>query len=279
MPKNPPRRKIPVATENEVLSNSARRCALCFHLNGDLEEKKGQIAHLDKNRANCTKSNLAWLCLLHHSVFDSKTRQHKNYTATEVKIYRGRLYRAVKKGLHFETRSHLISKKTETRTLRLLQDVVRGQRLATPTKKTKSQARATRRRSDIQLTVHTGAYSEDKRAVFVVVDIANRGETADQIIEWSLRFDSLDLALVPSKAPTNLVMPIPEWSSLLVKIAANEFIQGTLFFKDVGKLAEELPREPLIGMLTAKNLHGKTFARNVQVYRLVTLMNNPALAH
>src|SRR5689334_8019693 len=135
MPKNPPRQKIPVATENEVLANSARRCALCFHLNGDLEEKSGQIAHLDKNRANCAKSNLAWLCLLHHSVFDSKTRQHKNYTATEVKIYRARLYKAVKNGLHFQTRSRPTSKDAESRILRLFQDVVRGRRPAIASKK------------------------------------------------------------------------------------------------------------------------------------------------
>lgn len=52
-----------------------------FHLDGDLKEKHGQIAHLDGNRSNRAKDNLAFICLPHHSVFDSTTRQHKNYTA------------------------------------------------------------------------------------------------------------------------------------------------------------------------------------------------------
>src|ERR1017187_3475917 len=45
--KKPPRKNIPVDRETAVLINSGRRCVLCFHLNGDLEEKHGQIAHLD----------------------------------------------------------------------------------------------------------------------------------------------------------------------------------------------------------------------------------------
>jgi hypothetical protein len=69
--------------------------ALCFHLNGELAEKKGQIAHLDKNPSNSAEDNLAFLCLDHHTSFDSRTSQHKNYTIQEVKAARADLHEAI----------------------------------------------------------------------------------------------------------------------------------------------------------------------------------------
>jgi hypothetical protein len=45
--KKAPRKRIAPKHEAGVLVKSARRCMLCFHLNGDLTEKHGQIAHLD----------------------------------------------------------------------------------------------------------------------------------------------------------------------------------------------------------------------------------------
>jgi hypothetical protein len=86
--------------ETAVLAKSARRCTLCFHLNGDLTEKHGQIAHLDKDRTNRAENNLAWICLDHHSLYDSKTKQHKNYTIHEVKAARAKLYELVAEGKH-----------------------------------------------------------------------------------------------------------------------------------------------------------------------------------
>ncbi len=85
------RKPVPVDIETAALLKSARRCTLCFHLNGDLNEKKGQIAHLDKNPSNFAEDNLALLCLDHHTLYDSKTSQHKNYTIHEVKAARDRL--------------------------------------------------------------------------------------------------------------------------------------------------------------------------------------------
>lgn len=49
--------------EAEVLIKSKRRCSLCYGLNNDLEEKAGQIAHLDKNRDNHSIDNLAFYVL------------------------------------------------------------------------------------------------------------------------------------------------------------------------------------------------------------------------
>jgi hypothetical protein len=98
--KNPPRKAILTDVETAVLAKSARRCSLCYHLDGDLAEKLGQIAHLDGDRTNRAEENLAWMCLPHHSTYDSKTKQHKNYTISEVKAARDKLYALVAEGNH-----------------------------------------------------------------------------------------------------------------------------------------------------------------------------------
>jgi hypothetical protein len=95
-----PRKPIPSATELLVLDGSRRRCALCYQMKGDLSEKRGQIAHLDHNRANFAAGNLAWLCFDHHSEYDSRTSQHKNYTLAEAKKARDELYIAIQEGRH-----------------------------------------------------------------------------------------------------------------------------------------------------------------------------------
>lgn len=107
MPQKPlPRKKTHPDVEAAVLARSARRCALCFHVRGDLSEKHGQIAHLDQDRSNAAEDNLAWLCLEHHSLYDSTTKQHKNYTILEVKASRTRLYDLVAKGDHLAASHH-----------------------------------------------------------------------------------------------------------------------------------------------------------------------------
>ena len=94
MPKAP-RARTTALVETRVLDRSRRRCTLCFHIDGDLSEKLGQIAHLDEDRSNSSEDNLAWMCLAHHSLYDSTTSQHKNYTIHEVKAARERLYSLV----------------------------------------------------------------------------------------------------------------------------------------------------------------------------------------
>jgi len=103
----PSRRPIPRETELNVLDQSRRRCALCFHLNGDLAEKHGQIAHLDNNPANYAEGNLAFLCMEHHSLYDSTTSQHRNYTIAEVKAARTKLCQAIIADKHFATAATL----------------------------------------------------------------------------------------------------------------------------------------------------------------------------
>lgn len=86
---------VPVSVITSILTQSARRCALCFGLRGDVSEKKGQLAHLDRNPSNSDEGNLAYLCLDHHDQYDSRTSQSKGLTEGEVKEYRARLYRAL----------------------------------------------------------------------------------------------------------------------------------------------------------------------------------------
>jgi hypothetical protein len=95
-----PRKPIPRDIELAVLDQSRRRCVLCFQLKGDLSEKHGQIAHLDDNPGNCAEDNLAFMCMEHHSLYDSTTRQHKNYTIHEAKAARAKLYDAIARGEH-----------------------------------------------------------------------------------------------------------------------------------------------------------------------------------
>jgi len=97
--KQSPRRRAPRDIEERVLTQCRRRCALCFHLHRDTTEKKGQIAHLDRRRTNNDEDNLAFLCLPHHSEYDSKTSQHKNYTIGEVKRARSGLFRWISRGM------------------------------------------------------------------------------------------------------------------------------------------------------------------------------------
>jgi len=86
------RKHIPAETEAEVFSRSRRRCCICFGLHRNKDIKQGQIAHLDRNPANASFENLAWLCLEHHDQYDSRASQSKSMTIQEVKGYRKELY-------------------------------------------------------------------------------------------------------------------------------------------------------------------------------------------
>lgn len=83
----------------DVLVASRRRCCLCYSLGNDASEKKGQIAHLDRDSSNSSRDNLAFLCLDHHDQYDSRTSQAKGLTIEEVKQYRNQLQRYVAKAL------------------------------------------------------------------------------------------------------------------------------------------------------------------------------------
>src|SRR2546428_2821531 len=82
------RKKISDHVVAEILETSRRRCCICVALRGDMNEKKGQIAHLDRNPSHNDPDNLAFLCLEHHDQYDSRPSQSKGFTPEEVKRYR-----------------------------------------------------------------------------------------------------------------------------------------------------------------------------------------------
>lgn len=94
-----PRKKTSKEIESEILTKSGRRCCLCYGLNGDFEVKRGQIAHINRDSSNSDFENLAFLCLEHHDVYDSRTSQSKGIRESELKLYRDTLYVDVEKQL------------------------------------------------------------------------------------------------------------------------------------------------------------------------------------
>lgn len=123
----------------------------------------------------------------------------------------------------------------------------------------------------LELSVSEGGYSNDYRAIIVVASIANRGEKEEQVISWKLSFPSERIELEPSAAPSNTLPAIPWWPTPTADIPANKLTQGTLFFRGRGGLQTGLPREPLVGNLTAETLHGDRLSSDVEVYKLSTL--------
>ena len=89
------RKKIPENTGAQVLTGCRRRCCICWAIRQDVSEKKGQIAHLDRDPSNHALDNLAFLCLEHHDQYDSKTSQSKGFTIEEVKRYRDQLLKTL----------------------------------------------------------------------------------------------------------------------------------------------------------------------------------------
>jgi hypothetical protein len=130
---------------------------------------------------------------------------------------------------------------------------------------------------ELELSASTGGYSIDYRAIVIVVGITNRTDKADQVLGWRLSLPSEHLELAPSPAPPNTLPKIPWWSAPTIEIPPNKFIQGTLFFRGRDTLQVDLPKEPVLGRLTANTLHGKELVSDVKVYRLSTLQQNPSL--
>ncbi len=132
--------------------------------------------------------------------------------------------------------------------------------------------------TSIELSASTGAYSIDYRAIFLVAGLSNPTDQPDQIVTWKLSFPTLNIDLEPTPAPHNLIGGVPWWPSPLVKLPPNELVQGSLYFRGVGVLAEGLPEEPLHGTVTATTLHGKTLSQPLEIYRMATLQARASAA-
>jgi hypothetical protein len=120
------RKPLRPQVETDVLIECARRCCLCYGLEGDFSEKKGQIAHLDRDRTNNRKSNLAWLCQPHHDEYDTERRQTKGITITEVKRYQLELlgivgsWRAANLPLHLRLSTPKVKSRNKKKVERLV---------------------------------------------------------------------------------------------------------------------------------------------------------------
>jgi tetratricopeptide (TPR) repeat protein len=79
-------------TQVALFAASRRRCCVCVALHHDRSIKPGQIAHLNHDSLDSRFDNLAWLCLAHHDIYDSTTRQSKGITLAEIRYYRDQLY-------------------------------------------------------------------------------------------------------------------------------------------------------------------------------------------
>jgi CheY-like chemotaxis protein len=91
-----PRKRLASEVETLVLTQSRRRCCLCFVLDVDSSAKPdGQIAHVNHDPANADVDNLVYLCLRHHNLYDSVPSQSKALTAAELKHYRVEMYRSL----------------------------------------------------------------------------------------------------------------------------------------------------------------------------------------
>jgi hypothetical protein len=87
-----PRAPISKEAETQLLTMSQRKCCLCYYVTGNKGHRKGQIAHLNRDRSNSEFNNLVYLCLEHHDEFDSRTSQSKGFTPEELRRHRDRLY-------------------------------------------------------------------------------------------------------------------------------------------------------------------------------------------
>jgi hypothetical protein len=107
------RRDFPKAVKIEVLTKCRRRCALCFALEGDIGTKRGQLAHIDRNPANSSKENAAFLCTQHHDEYDSTSRQTAGIAAAELKKYQESLYEYLESpGIRLDARGRPRKRKT-----------------------------------------------------------------------------------------------------------------------------------------------------------------------
>lgn len=82
------RKNVPQKTQIDLLVQTRRKCCLCVCLNNDFDEKKIQIAHIDRSNSNNHIDNLTPLCLDHHAQYDSVSKQYKSILPKELKAYK-----------------------------------------------------------------------------------------------------------------------------------------------------------------------------------------------
>ena len=97
------RRAIPKDVEKDVLVASLRRCCRCYYIDGIKTERMGQLAHLGQDASLIAFDDLVWLCLEHHALYDTKSRQIKGFTHAEVRHHREELYKDLQNEVETES--------------------------------------------------------------------------------------------------------------------------------------------------------------------------------
>ncbi len=101
-PEPPPRTPIPQSVVDKILLACRRRCCLCYFLLNDHSEKEGQMAHIDRDHSNSVEHNIAFLCLIHHNLYDTRYSQSKRITPSEIMTYKQALTVALGTARTFE---------------------------------------------------------------------------------------------------------------------------------------------------------------------------------
>jgi hypothetical protein len=96
MEKKGKRKDFPIEVQLEILLKCRRTCALCYYLEGELNWKPGQLAHIDRDPSNVSKENAAYLCMPHHDEYDSERSQTKKFLPAELKACQEQLYEVFK---------------------------------------------------------------------------------------------------------------------------------------------------------------------------------------
>jgi hypothetical protein len=112
-----PHKPFPDSVEISVLMKCKRRCALCYGLNNDDGEKRGQLAHIDRDGANVEERNAAFLCSFHHDLYDSTSHQSKGYMPGELKGHQETLLayvRTIKNDTKNETKDSPVAQHSST---------------------------------------------------------------------------------------------------------------------------------------------------------------------
>ena len=106
--KTMPRKPFPDSVETAVLVKCKRRCALCFGLDNDSAEKRGQIAHIEAPE-DIDEKNAAFLGTRHHDLCDSTSWQTKGYTPAELRSHQETLLAFVR-AIKEETKPEMASR-------------------------------------------------------------------------------------------------------------------------------------------------------------------------
>jgi len=111
---SPARKSIPRTTQIAVMIQSRDRCALCCHWHGDLSNKSGQLAHIDRDRTNCAEANIAFLCQPHHDQYDTMPSQTRRVMPEVLATAKRELQQAIADGRHLNPRAVVITAGRET---------------------------------------------------------------------------------------------------------------------------------------------------------------------